>query len=216
MLPLPVRLELGPVLGHRRVDVEVAALGEQVGARRGGALGGGEHELEAVLGVGRAGARGRRRRPTGRRPSSRRRRSRWPRPPRRAPRSWPGTRPPRLRTPARPSPRSPSCRPPRQRVGTGSQWLHQACNIRRAAGSTPSAQRTARRAPTKNTPTDDRSHRGARRRVVVLGQEQPDGHGEPPDADRHEPCTPRRGARTAARWREARRAARTRAGSPRT
>ena len=55
MSPFPLRLELGPVLGHRRVDVEVAALGEQVGARGGGALGGGEHQLEAVLGVGRAG-----------------------------------------------------------------------------------------------------------------------------------------------------------------
>ena len=44
-------LELGPVGGDRRVDVELAALGQEVGARRRGALGGGEHELQRVLGV---------------------------------------------------------------------------------------------------------------------------------------------------------------------
>ena len=49
------RLELRPVLSNRCVDVEVAALGEEVGAGCGGALGGGEHELQRVFGVRGAG-----------------------------------------------------------------------------------------------------------------------------------------------------------------
>ena len=44
--------ELGPVGGHRRVEVELAPLGQQVGAGRGGTLGGGEDQLEGVLVVG--------------------------------------------------------------------------------------------------------------------------------------------------------------------
>ena len=44
--------ELGPVLHHRRVQVELAPLSEQVCAHRGGALGGGEDELERVAVVG--------------------------------------------------------------------------------------------------------------------------------------------------------------------
>ena len=59
------------------------------------------------------------------------------RPPRRAPRSWRGTRPRPPRTPARPSLRSPSCHPPRstmpgQRRSGCTSW----CNIRRAATTT--------------------------------------------------------------------------------
>jgi hypothetical protein len=47
--------ELGPVLHHRRVDVEQAALGEQVRADRSGALGAGEDDLQRVVVVRRAG-----------------------------------------------------------------------------------------------------------------------------------------------------------------
>ena len=42
--------ELRPVLGHRGVEVEFAALGQQVGADRGRPLGAREHHDDAVLG----------------------------------------------------------------------------------------------------------------------------------------------------------------------
>ena len=41
--------EVGPVLDDRRVEVELAALGKEVGAHCGGALRRGEHELKGVL-----------------------------------------------------------------------------------------------------------------------------------------------------------------------
>ncbi len=104
--------ELGPVLGHRGVDVELAPLGQQVGAQGGGALGRAEHQLERVVGVGRHGrgvgdaapqvddlapvdvdgADRRPRRRAGRSsPRTRRARPRSPGPP--SPRSRPGRRP---------------------------------------------------------------------------------------------------------------------------
>ena len=137
MSPLPVGLELGPVLGHRRVDVEVAALGEQVGARGGGALGGGEHQLEAVLRVRRAGVAVGDPAPQVDDLAAADVHRRRPRPPRRAPRSWRGTRPPRPRSRARPSPRSPSCHPPRPRVAAqAGSGCTTACKIRRAGTAT--------------------------------------------------------------------------------
>ena len=48
------RGELGPVGGDRRLDVELAPLGQPVGAQRGGALGRREHQDHGVLLPGRA------------------------------------------------------------------------------------------------------------------------------------------------------------------
>ena len=49
--------ELGPVGGDRGVEVEQAAVGEDVGAHGRGALGGREDQLQRVLGVRRVGGR---------------------------------------------------------------------------------------------------------------------------------------------------------------
>ena len=46
---LPRLRELGPVGRHGRVEVEAALLGQEVGADRGGALGGREDELERLV-----------------------------------------------------------------------------------------------------------------------------------------------------------------------
>ena len=124
-------LELGPVLGDRCIHVELAALGEQVGARRRGALGRREHQLERVLGVGRARVYGRPHRPRGPPPCGRRRRPLSRPPPRRAARSWRGTRPPPPRSRARLPPRSRSHRPPRP-FGPGSHAARAACTPSRA------------------------------------------------------------------------------------
>ena len=61
-----------PQLGDRRVEVELAAARQHVGAERRRALGAGEDDADRVLLPRRAGLRDRRCRPTGRRPSRRR------------------------------------------------------------------------------------------------------------------------------------------------
>ena len=98
---LAVGAELRPVLDHRSVQIELAALGQQVGADRGSALGrgcdGGDgvlvpRSVRLAIGAGR---------PTGRRRGGRPRRRSTPRRPRRgSPRSSRGTR--RRPSPSRP------------------------------------------------------------------------------------------------------------------
>src|SRR5205823_1909171 len=50
---LALLTELGPQLGDRRIDIELAAAGQHMRAKRGRALGAGEHDAERVLGPGR-------------------------------------------------------------------------------------------------------------------------------------------------------------------
>ena len=212
------RLELGPVLGDRRVDVEVAPLGEQVGARRGGALGGREHELEGVLRVGRAARRGRPPRPTGRRPSARRRRPRSPAP----------TSPcslevgaERVRHPLEPGLDCPTdlCHtdPPRRLVQAGTP--DRGCTPPATSGGTGSAEPGGvghLLGEEHDEELGDRHprHRGAGGGAVVVAQQQTQRPPRASRARRRRPCTPTRAGRAARRWPAGPRAARTRAACP--
>ena len=75
MCSLPGLSELGPVRDDRRVEVELAALREQVRTRGGRALGRREHDLQRVAVVRHAACPGAPH-PRGRRPACRRRRTR--------------------------------------------------------------------------------------------------------------------------------------------
>ena len=219
------RLELGPVLGDRRVDVELAALGEQVGARRGGALGGGEHQLEACP---RCRACRRRRSAT---PPQR---STTLRPPTYTAvagahlavlaRSWRGTRPPPPSKPGStappisvtPSPSSVSVQAgtPRQAARTPSQAERQAPR-RPVAGLARPGPPPARSAPRRTGPPTTPAMVAPDGRAVVVAQRaarrpRPASRAPPPTTmHTHDPPDEQQ-----RRWPAGRRAGRTRAGVP--